>query len=172
MMILRTTDNGTVRFNPNLYANGKVCLSILGTWSGPGWSPVHTLASVLLSVLSLMNAAPYYNEPGFEEERKPGQSAQYNLIVRHETMRVAVVGVLENPTWAAEMDSKFLEAAKAAFLTNYDKLQAVCKENAHLNGQPMQDPFEERHRSFDFDDISKRAQVLKEKIENGSFARK
>ena len=25
-----TTSNGTVRFNPNLYSNGKVCLSILG----------------------------------------------------------------------------------------------------------------------------------------------
>jgi len=25
---------GSVRFNPNLYASGKVCLSILGTWSG------------------------------------------------------------------------------------------------------------------------------------------
>ena len=31
------TGGGTVRFNPNLYANGKVCLSILGTWSGPSW---------------------------------------------------------------------------------------------------------------------------------------
>lgn len=27
---LMTTGNGTVRFNPNLYKNGKVCLSILG----------------------------------------------------------------------------------------------------------------------------------------------
>nr|KAG5687822.1 hypothetical protein BaRGS_025462 [Batillaria attramentaria] len=27
-----TTGNGTVRFNPNLYADGKVCLSLLGTW--------------------------------------------------------------------------------------------------------------------------------------------
>ncbi|RKO84236.1 ubiquitin-conjugating enzyme/RWD-like protein [Blyttiomyces helicus] len=27
-----TTSNGRVRFNPNIYANGKVCLSILGTW--------------------------------------------------------------------------------------------------------------------------------------------
>jgi ubiquitin-protein ligase len=34
---LMTTGGGLVRFNPNLYANGKVCLSILGTWSGPGW---------------------------------------------------------------------------------------------------------------------------------------
>jgi len=27
---LLTTGNNTVRFNPNLYRNGKVCLSILG----------------------------------------------------------------------------------------------------------------------------------------------
>ena len=25
-----------MRFNPNLYSNGKVCLSLLGTWSGKG----------------------------------------------------------------------------------------------------------------------------------------
>lgn len=30
-----TTGNNTFRFNPNLYADGKVCLSLLGTWSGP-----------------------------------------------------------------------------------------------------------------------------------------
>ena len=61
---LMTTGGGTVRFNPNLYANGKVCLSILGTWSGPSWSPVQSLSSVLLSIQSLMNEKPYHNEPG------------------------------------------------------------------------------------------------------------
>ena len=38
----RTTGAGSVRFNPNLYNDGKVCLSLLGTWDGaPGeqWSP-------------------------------------------------------------------------------------------------------------------------------------
>ena len=29
-----TTGNGRVRFNPNLYSNGYVCLSIINTWSG------------------------------------------------------------------------------------------------------------------------------------------
>jgi ubiquitin-protein ligase len=29
-----TTGEGTVRFNPNLYNCGKVCLSLLGTWAG------------------------------------------------------------------------------------------------------------------------------------------
>lgn len=47
---LITTGNDTVRFNPNLYRNGKVCLSILGTWSGPSWSPAQSLCSVLVSI--------------------------------------------------------------------------------------------------------------------------
>ena len=60
------TTNGKVRFNPNLYACGKVCLSILGTWSGPKWEPVMTLKSVLLSIQSLMCEQPLRNEPGHE----------------------------------------------------------------------------------------------------------
>ena len=42
-----TTGGGRVRFNPNLYENGKVCLSLLGTWSGPSWDAAH---STLLQV--------------------------------------------------------------------------------------------------------------------------
>ena len=34
LMHLRTTGGGSVRFNPNLYNCGKVCLSLLGTWPG------------------------------------------------------------------------------------------------------------------------------------------
>jgi hypothetical protein len=30
----KTTGGGTIYFNPNLYADGKVCLSLLGTWEG------------------------------------------------------------------------------------------------------------------------------------------
>lgn len=42
-----TTGGGCVRFNPNLYVCGKVCLSLLGTWSGPAWHPA---TSTLLQV--------------------------------------------------------------------------------------------------------------------------
>jgi ubiquitin-protein ligase len=33
-MTIITTGNGKIRFNPNLYPDGKVCLSLLGTWRG------------------------------------------------------------------------------------------------------------------------------------------
>lgn len=36
------------------YAGGKVCLSLLGTWQGPGWTPQSTILQVLLSIQSLI----------------------------------------------------------------------------------------------------------------------
>jgi ubiquitin-protein ligase len=60
-----TTGGGAWRANPNLYPCGNVCLSLLGTWSGPGWQPgTSTLLQVLVSLQALvLNAEPFYNEP-------------------------------------------------------------------------------------------------------------
>ena len=54
-VLLATTGNGKIRFNPNLYDNGYVCLSILGTWSGSNpcenWNPeTSNLMYVLMSI--------------------------------------------------------------------------------------------------------------------------
>eukprot|EP01064_Diplonema_japonicum_P002826 TRINITY_DN1181_c4_g1_i1.p1 TRINITY_DN1181_c4_g1~~TRINITY_DN1181_c4_g1_i1.p1 ORF type:complete len:456 (+),score=96.15 TRINITY_DN1181_c4_g1_i1:86-1453(+) len=69
---ISTTDYGRVRFNPNLYADGKVCLSILGTWRGETseiWRSAYSVGYVLNAIQSLiMNCEPYHNEPGFEKE--------------------------------------------------------------------------------------------------------
>jgi len=59
-----------VRFNPNLYNCGKVCLSLLGTWSGSAgesWNPkTSSLLQILVSIQSLILVSePYYNEPGY-----------------------------------------------------------------------------------------------------------
>lgn len=40
------------RLNPNLYEEGKVCISLLGTWSGKGtelWTPNSNLLQVIVS---------------------------------------------------------------------------------------------------------------------------
>ncbi|MDB4430467.1 ubiquitin-conjugating enzyme E2, partial [bacterium] len=52
---LLITGGGRVRFGPNLYADGKVCLSLLGTWSGPKWNSKHSsLYQVLISIQGLI----------------------------------------------------------------------------------------------------------------------
>ena len=63
------TQNGKTRFNPNLYVNGKVCLSIINTWSGPGWTSCNSISTVLLSIQALVFIEnPLHNEPGYEKE--------------------------------------------------------------------------------------------------------
>ncbi|GMP65781.1 hypothetical protein CsSME_00026440 [Camellia sinensis var. sinensis] len=63
--------SGGLRINPNLYNCGKVCLSLLNTWSGhqsEKWIPgVSTMLQVLVSIQALiLNEKPYFNEPGYE----------------------------------------------------------------------------------------------------------
>jgi len=85
-----------IRFNPNLYTNGKVCLSILGTWSGPGWTTVLNLNTVLLSIQSLLNENPLQNEPGFETENGK-KSIDYTTIIEYSNVKTAAIKNLETP---------------------------------------------------------------------------
>ncbi|KAK8844131.1 hypothetical protein IAR55_006925 [Kwoniella newhampshirensis] len=62
--------NGHGRCNPNLYEDGKVCLSILGTWSGDkseSWIPSKSsLLQVFVSISGLVLVrSPYHCEPAF-----------------------------------------------------------------------------------------------------------
>lgn len=77
-----STSGGKVRHNPNLYSDGKVCLSLLGTWSGPGWIPgTSTLLQVLISIQSLIlgEPEPCVNEPGWECYLGKPKSKEYSL---------------------------------------------------------------------------------------------
>lgn len=159
---LMTTGNNTVRFNPNLYRNGKVCLSILGTWSGPSWSPAQCISSLLISIQSLMSEKPYHNEPGFEHERTTGDSKAYNEIIKHETLRVAVCEMLENEN---SCPKQLREVMIKQFFEFYDYYVEVCTENSNRDGQQMTDPFGERRGLVEYGNILQRLKRLKNRFE-------
>lgn len=107
---LATTGGGSVRFNPNLYNCGKVCLSLLGTWRGGGrseeWTEKSTMLQVLVSIQALILVKyPYYNEPGVESqigtpEGERGQRTSSNggyEYLRVATIQWAMVDQLRNP---------------------------------------------------------------------------
>ncbi|XP_044502688.1 putative ubiquitin-conjugating enzyme E2 38 isoform X2 [Mangifera indica] len=90
--------SGGVRLNPNLYECGKVCLSLLGTWTGESsemWSKENsTMLQVLVSIQALiLNAQPFFNEPGYEStyvgavgERKSREYSEEAFILSLKTM--------------------------------------------------------------------------------------
>ncbi|KAF2904790.1 hypothetical protein ILUMI_01386 [Ignelater luminosus] len=77
------------RLNPNLYVEGKVCISLLGTWMGRGtevWNTNSTLLQLIVSIQGLILVSePYYNEAGYEKQVESQQgyenSRTYNELV-------------------------------------------------------------------------------------------
>ncbi|KAI1796055.1 hypothetical protein LXA43DRAFT_1160458 [Ganoderma leucocontextum] len=66
--------NGNGRVNPNLYEEGKVCLSILGTWAGDkneSWSAARSsLLQAFVSIQGLVLVKePWFCEPAYEKLR-------------------------------------------------------------------------------------------------------
>lgn len=103
---LVTTGGSTVRFNPNLYNNGKVCLSLLGTWRGQStenWDPkLSTILQVLLSIQAIiMSNEVYFNEPGYEHEAGTPEGERknegYANIVRYCNIKFAIIEAIDNP---------------------------------------------------------------------------
>ena len=85
------------RIHPNLYVGrshnnflGKVCLSAINTWSGPKWTSIMHIGSVLLSIQSLLDNNPLHNEPGFENE-KGKRNDIYNEIVEYDTYQQLII---------------------------------------------------------------------------------
>ena len=109
-----TTGNGTVRFNPNLYNSGKVCLSLLGTWrgeQGESWNPDFLQLFNYNFYQSLIFIKdPYFNEPGWETDRgtKKGEekSKKYSEIRELETIRWAINDKIINPVKGLEEFTK------------------------------------------------------------------
>ncbi|RYP72300.1 hypothetical protein DL771_004274 [Monosporascus sp. 5C6A] len=102
MMRFTTTNKGRTRFNPNLYEDGKICLSLLGTWSGEQWNREKSrILQLLVSIQSMILCEqPWYNEPGRERFPNAAMSNQYNDEVRSWTLQYAIL------PWATAMGAQ------------------------------------------------------------------
>ena len=105
-------NDGISRMNPNLYIDGKVCLSMINTWHGPGWRPTYTLDKIMLAIKALVlgEKYPLINEPGYEldsyskintiivnknnktnEEIYYEKLKLYNICIEHQNFALAII---------------------------------------------------------------------------------
>lgn len=117
-------NNGNFRFNPNLYACGKVCLSLLGTWSKNQWDAnTSTLLQVTLSIQSqILVDEPFYNEPGYERQPNDARSKAYNDNIRAYTLRHTIHDLLATPSLYPE----FSDIIRLHFLHKRDYIKQLC----------------------------------------------
>ena len=87
------TNDGSMRFNPNLYTNGKVCLSLLNTWSGDSWTSCQTINSILLTLSIVLCENPLLNEPGVQETNTDAIQ-KYNYLVTYKNVEFSICKII------------------------------------------------------------------------------
>ena len=101
-------NNGPGGFSPNLHRDsGKVCLSLLGTWDGPGWTAKESNMYQVLSTIQwmILNAEhPYYMEPGHggwegtaPKSNHSPKVIEYTERVQFGTAKWAILEMLKSP---------------------------------------------------------------------------
>jgi len=73
----------------------------------------------------------------YKQERNKGDNIKYNDIVRHETLRVAVIGMVENDYYL-QIPQPLKDVMEKTFLNFYDSYVATAEENATKNNMQMQ----------------------------------
>ena len=122
------TNGDRVRFNPNLHRTGKVCVSILNTWSGPQWSSCQTISSILLTLTTLFHNKPLLNEPGLTENNSSFKS--YNNIIRYSSIKVALLDVLNKRVCSVmflKFKSEIIEYIKSKQESIRDDIKTIDK---------------------------------------------
>ena len=107
-----THQTKNARLHPNLYGGeGKVCLSILGTWRGPGWTMAMGLTTVLLSIQALLDKEPLRHEPGFAAGRDAGVEL-FNRATEYNALDIGVCEMMKRTDIPDELKEKMEEHFK------------------------------------------------------------
>ena len=156
------SSDGKTRLNPNLYIEGKVCLSILGTWQGDPWTSVMTIKTVILSIMALvMTGEPLKNEPGLESS--PAENIlKYNQIVEYGSLNI-LVNQISHPS---EMFAPILKNMKAQFIKDYPAI--IEKVDKLIGSEHNQKTVKINYHSqiaiLDYNSLKKRIQDLFESL--------
>lgn len=135
---LSYVSRNNIRIHPNLYVGhhpsghgGKVCLSILGTWSGPKWTTIMDITTVLLCLQSLLDSNPFHHEPG-QEKNNSQQVLLYNEVIQYDSINTLLIKNFTNTPYGFDI---FHEDMKNNMIKNKDNILKKLTELKEKNNQ-------------------------------------
>lgn len=153
------TNNGTTRFNPNLYRNGKVCISILNTWKGEQWTSCQNINTILLTLITLFHNKPLLNEPGVTESYKWFKN--YNKIIQYRNFETAIYNIVEGTCCnGTKAKKKFTPIILKNFKENKQKILDKIKSLFHLDEQEFYVAIYSMNDVFKYKDLYKKIENI------------
>lgn len=159
------------RFHPNLYENGKICLSILGTWPGEErWTQAMSMMTVIVEIQSRIGYEhPIICEPGHEKDAGKPSSIEYNQAIQYMSILAAIYQLDE---WLLQVKEKqefinpFGKIMKSFFLENYNEYHKVIDTLKCVDGKRLSTLWASYSVLIDIKEAKKQITNMKEKLEN------
>ena len=151
-----TKDQRTrTRFNPNLYTNGKVCVSLLNTWKGEQWTSCQTIRSVLLALVTLFGKDPLLNEPGVTRMHKDVD--KYTRLIRFKNYQVAICDILSQHSLPEEFVG-FMPVIRRHLTNKKADILSAIKKGAKSkdNGCTIDVDIYNMHAHIDYNQVGER----------------
>jgi ubiquitin-protein ligase len=125
--VIFKTNGEKIRFNPNLYSSGKVCISLLNTWKGEQWTSCQSISSILLTLCTLLCSNPLLNEPGVSNTHN--DCGNYNTIIEYKNIDIAILHMInKSPHIYQPSFDFFYDIIKESFKNNYEKLLSLVNK--------------------------------------------
>ena len=144
------TNGDNVRFNPNLYKCGKVCVSILNTWRGEQWTSCQSISTVLLTLCTLLCKDPILNEPGITEKHK--DFLNYTKIIEYKNIELAFL--------------RMIRQERGYFLSEFNIFYPYMKEHFDKNVEAISLFITKKKMEQDTEAINKKETEDKTKAED------
>jgi len=131
------TNGNNIRFNPNLYVCGKVCVSLLNTWRGDQWTSCQSISTVLLTLCTLLCKDPLLNEPGVDNDHRDLKA--YDEIIQFANLDIAVCDIVDKKHGVfAPFFENFYPFVKENFQKNVDKfIEFAEKKHKDFGSAPV-----------------------------------
>jgi len=155
------TNANNVRFHPNLYSDGKVCISILNTWKGEQWSSCQNISSILLSLFTLFKKNPLLLEPGVKKTNVDVNT--YNKIIEYANIDIAFCDILNKKTGVyLPFFNLFETIMRENFIKNIEKIdEFVNNQNKNIEELRLQYYYNRMNIIIDYKSVINKLHHLK-----------
>jgi ubiquitin-protein ligase len=162
------TNGNNIRFNPNLYCCGKVCVSLLNTWRGDQWTSCQTISTVLLTLCTLLCSDPLLNEPGVDKKHR--DMTNYTDIIEFSNLNIAVCDIVTKKKGVHQpFFDNFYPFVKENFNNNYNKLMEFSKkqmDEKFMEPKTLTTGFYSMHVTIDYKYIVTKLEKTKQLLES------
>jgi ubiquitin-conjugating enzyme E2 Z len=162
------TNKDNIRFHPNFYQNGKVCISLLNTWKGEQWTSCQTISSVLLTLCSVFGENPFLNEP-VSQQIHQNNVQSYNELIEYANLDIAVCDVLLlKLQLSVPFYDHFYSTMRELFVKHFDQfikfveMKQTHAEESETPNKKVYTPYYEMVGILDFNQLTQKLRQTKE----------